>query len=401
MAPGTFNSNIPGVPAVAADATAQGPGSNGVHAFTSSGVDSAVYGEHRATGVGVFGRGGPDGGEGVFGQTASGSSGVYGKNTNTLATVQDYVPTDTNRGLTGESAAGTGVVGISGLAGVPGSIPVRGGAGVVGANDQALGTGVRGQANGDTGTGVYGQADSSDSFGVLGFSYFGTGVRGVSIDGAAVDALTLGVGVSAFNAANRFAADLATPSFAGDFTGPVFVNGMITKSGGGFRIDHPVDPAGKYLLHSFVESPDMKNIYDGIAVLDTEGEADVELPSWFDALNSDFRYQLTCIGAYAPVYVAQEVTGNRFRIGGGAPGMRISWQVTGIRQDAWAVANRVPVEEEKLGDEKGYFLDPRLYGASDERHIRYVRYAAQGQDSKRVEDLARIRRSGESYRQRR
>jgi len=82
----------------------------------------------------------------------------------------------------------------------------------------------------------------------------------------------------------------------------------------------------------------MKNIYDGIAVLDTKGEADVELPSSFGTLNSDLRYQLTCIGAYAPVYIDREIIGNRFRIGGGAPGMKVSWQVTGIRQDPWAVA---------------------------------------------------------------
>jgi len=142
----------------------------------------------------------------------------------------------------------------------------------------------------------------------------------------------------------------------------------------------------------------MKNIYDGIAVLDTKGEADVELPSWFGTLNSDFRYQLTCIGAYAPVYIDREIIGNRFRIGGGAPGMKVSWQVTGIRQDPWAVAHRVPVEEEKPAGEKGYFLDPQLHGESDERHIRHARYAAQMHHGKRAGSLARIRRPGSQMR---
>ncbi|PZR80515.1 MAG: hypothetical protein DLM68_19495, partial [Hyphomicrobiales bacterium] len=85
MAAGNFDSNTPGVPAVTADNTAAtGPGSNGVHALTSSPADSAVYGEHTGRGIGVFGRGGSDGGEGVFGQTASASSGIYGKNTSTV-----------------------------------------------------------------------------------------------------------------------------------------------------------------------------------------------------------------------------------------------------------------------------------------------------------------------------
>lgn len=33
-------------------------------------------------------------------------------------------------------------------------------------------------------------------------------------------------------------------------------------------VSHPFDPANKYLLHSFVESSDMKNVYDGVVELD-------------------------------------------------------------------------------------------------------------------------------------
>jgi len=68
--------------------------------------------------------------------------------------------------------------------------------------------------------------------------------------------------------------------------------GNINKGGScNFKIDHPVDPANKYLYHCAVESPDMKNIYDGVVTLDSAGEAVVELPAWFEALNQDFRYQ--------------------------------------------------------------------------------------------------------------
>src|SRR5689334_9343695 len=133
-------------------------------------------------------------------------------------------------------------------------------------------------------------------------------------------------------------------SIAGDLT----VNGRITKSAGSFTIDHPLDPRNKKLSHSFVESPDMKNIYDGIATLDKNGEAIIRLPDWFQALNRDFRYQVTCIGTPAPVYIAQEIRNNTFKIAGGHAGSRISWQVTGTRHDAYANANRITVEEKKI-----------------------------------------------------
>jgi len=129
--------------------------------------------------------------------------------------------------------------------------------------------------------------------------------------------------------------------------GGLNVNGVLTKSSGSFRIDHPLDPQHKYLYHSFVESPDMMNIYNGIVTLDSKGRAVVKLPRYFEALNEDFRYQLTAIGGYARLYVAQEIKGNCFRIAGGRPGLRVSWQVTGVRHDPYANAHRMVVEEEK------------------------------------------------------
>ena len=73
----------------------------------------------------------------------------------------------------------------------------------------------------------------------------------------------------------------------------------------------------------------------------------MELPEWFEALNGDYRYQLTCIGGFAPVYVAEEIRGNSFAIAGGEPGMKVSWQVTGIRHDRHAEEHPVVVEEQK------------------------------------------------------
>ncbi len=161
---------------------------------------------------------------------------------------------------------------------------------------------------------------------------------------------------------------------AGTFKGDVSITGNLSKAGGSFKIDHPLDPANKYLYHSFVESPDMMNIYNGIVLLDSNGEAVVQMPNWFSALNREFRYQLTCIGGFAPVYIAEELANDGFKIGGGRAGMKISWQITGIRHDAWADAHRIPVEEEKNDRERGFYLHPELYGQPDEKQIEWARH---------------------------
>jgi hypothetical protein len=117
----------------------------------------------------------------------------------------------------------------------------------------------------------------------------------------------------------------------------------------------------------------MMNIYNGNVVLDANGQAWVELPEWFEPLNKDFRYQLTCIGGFAQVYIAQKITDNRFKIAGGTAGMEVSWQVTGIRQDPWAEANLKPVEEDKAADERGFYLSPESYGQPEEKGIEWAR----------------------------
>ena len=145
--------------------------------------------------------------------------------------------------------------------------------------------------------------------------------------------------------------------------GSLTVAGTVSKPSGSFKIDHPLDPENKYLYHSFVESPDMMNIYNGNIVLDRKGEAWVVLPDWFEALNRDFRYQLTAVGAPGPnLYVAKKVENNRFKIAGGKPGSEVSWQVTGVRHDAYAEKHRIPVEEYKRPEERGTYLYPDAAG---------------------------------------
>jgi hypothetical protein len=157
-------------------------------------------------------------------------------------------------------------------------------------------------------------------------------------------------------------------------TGDVSVAGNLSKGGGSFKIDHPLDPENKYLYHSFVESPDMMNVYNGNIMLDAQGEATVQLPDWFETLNRDFRYQLTPIGAAFTPYVKARVAGNKFRIAG-QPGAEVSWQVTGIRHDKYADAHRIPLEEVKRPADQGYYLHPDAFGQPASRRLSKHRQA--------------------------
>jgi hypothetical protein len=211
---------------------------------------------------------------------------------------------------------------------------------------------------------------------VVATSEGGAGLVARSGTGNAVLAESGAVAVYAHNTTvTGNVAYLGSNCCAGDFYGNVSVHGTLTKAAGSFRIDHPLDPGGKYLNHSFVESPDMMNVYNGNVVLDERGRAVVQLPSWFEALNGEYRYQLTPLGAPAPnLYVAQEIAGNRFVVAGGPAGGKVSWQVTGIRHDAYANAHRIPVEEEKPLAERGTYLFPELAGKDPPAGLRLARY---------------------------
>lgn len=169
----------------------------------------------------------------------------------------------------------------------------RTGPGVLGRS--SIGPGVRGTSEGKSETPT---TFALDSFGVDGVGRNGaTGVRGMT---TGVDPSTGNSGV----AVHGIAVD-GLPSLAGLFEGFVLIQGGFVTSGPAlvtetlsagaivaqskmFRIDHPLDPANKYLIHTGVESPDMKNVYDGLVTLDGQGEATVELPEWFESLTGIF-----------------------------------------------------------------------------------------------------------------
>jgi hypothetical protein len=203
------------------------------------------------------------------------------------------------------------------------------------------------------GYGVMALAFDDEDFGVMAGNQLGTGVYGSTKFGTAINGRVLDGG----------------DGWAGYFEGDVHVTGTITQPVSLVKIDHPTDPENRYLYQSLVESDKMMSIYGGVATLDAAGEAVVSLDDWVSALNGDFRYQLTCIGGYAQVYIAEEISDNRFKIAGGTPGLKVSWQVTGVRKDAWANANRVAVEQPKPAHEKGLFLHPEVLGYPAERGV--------------------------------
>ena len=164
----------------------------------------------------------------------------------------------------------------------------------------------------------------------------------------------------------------SSTGYAGFFNGDVLIGGELINAFGSSKIDHPLDPANKYLSHSFVDSPEMMNIYNGNVTTDEEGTATVTLPAYFAALNRDFRYQLTVLGQFAQAMVSEEINDNRFTIKTDKPHVKVSWQVTGIRQDAYANLHRVRVEEEKAGIERGHYLHPEAFGQPNERGVEWA-----------------------------
>jgi hypothetical protein len=254
--------------------------------------------------------------------------------------------------------------------------------GVVGACNSPSGKGVYGVAKATSGTGygvygetaslggiaIYGENTANSNYGYIGGPAYGVYARAVNSDGT-------GVYGACNNGSNAWGiAGFSASGYAGYFGGNVRVSGDLDVTGGkNFKIDHPLDPENMYLYHSCVESSERMNIYNGKVALDQRGEAWVQLPDWFEAVNCDFLYQLTPVGAPGPnLYVAQEIHDGCFGIAGGIPGMTVCWQVTGTRADPYALAHPFEVEVDKPEQERGSYLHPELYGMPETMSIEWA-----------------------------
>jgi len=231
-----------------------------------------------------------------------------------------------------------------------------------------------------SGVGVYCRADSSAEYGdgAICLSQ-GNGAIGYGAECTAINNAGGGFGVFAQAASNGgdgvgvygSASSNSGENWAGYFSGDVYVSGTVSSPANKIVIDHPLDPENKFLVQNAVESPEMLEAYSGNVVLDESGEATIELPDWFQAANKDFRYQLTCVGGYAPVYVAQEISDGSFEIAGGKAGLKVSWQIQALRDDPYARAHPLTVEKAKRPNQQGKYMHPEAYGLSEEMGIDY------------------------------
>jgi hypothetical protein len=303
------------------------------------GSGTGVLGQAGASGTGLNGSGGyagayVSGGSygGIFYGNSTGSYGIYanGKERGVTALGGTYgvYASGTTYGVYGNGPYGLYGKGQYGLyatgttGGVFATTTNTGGSAIAGVNGQYGVTGRNGGTAGVRGdSGYVGVWGAGGSWGLYGQS---TATSGTSIGVQGTSASSSGYGVYS--------------------SGNAHVSGTLSKTAGSFRIDHPLDPERKWLQHSFVESPDMMNVYNGNVTTDAAGLAIVDLPAYFGALNMDYRYQLTVIGTFAQAIIDREIVNNRFRIRTSKGRIKVSWMVTGIRQDAYAKQHRIKVE---------------------------------------------------------
>jgi hypothetical protein len=157
----------------------------------------------------------------------------------------------------------------------------------------------------------------------------------------------------------------------------VFSGGNTGATGSkSFRIDHPLDPENKYLLHYATESPTPQNFYVGNVVTDTQGYAWVTLPDYFSEINKNFKYQLTIVDdrdsdGFVMVKVSKKIRDGRFQIRTSVPNVEVSWRVDADRNDLY-MRNR-PAKDvvDKSDIERGTYQHPEFYGFGPERGLSY------------------------------
>jgi hypothetical protein len=279
----------------------------GLSATSAHGTANAIDSRHTADGSAVYGHSGA--GDGIFGESV------------------------THNGVEGKSGSGTGVSGSSANVGVYGLCTSN------------L-YGVYGDTS--TGYGVYG--NSSSGYGVGGFSDSVAGVAGQANTGFGV------YGIS-------------NSSHAGYFAGSCYAASFTTTASPVVRLDHPLAPATRVLAHAAVISDAPATMYSGTVTTDDRGEARVQLPSYFEALNTDVRYQLTVVGSFAQAIVKSKVWDGAFTIATSVPGVEVCWLVTGVRRDAYARAHQLEVESNKSGPEKGRYLNPVELGQQESKGV--------------------------------
>ena len=349
---GEVTSTAPGVSSAAVRGRNAGTGGNGI----------GVWGSHDGSGWGVLGS--SVSGIGVYGYATAASGFTYGGWFESVST------------------SGTGVYGYAPAAsgftyGVYGRSGSTSGIGVYGYATATSGTtyGVYGQSDSPAGRGVYGlaTATSGATYGVYGVSNSpaGTGVYGVA---PATSGAAWGVHGQSDSSASTARGVLGSEP-SGGAGHAVYAEGTLAATGTkSFQIDHPLRPETHYLNHFCTEAPEPLNAYSGNITTDAQGYAVVQLPDYFEAINRDFRYQLTVMDSsddFVLAKVARKIHNNQFVIRTSKPFVEVSWRVEAVRNDRWVQEYGYQTEQEKEDAIKGKYLNPELYGQPKEQGIHY------------------------------
>ncbi|MCC7433273.1 MAG: hypothetical protein IT363_01210 [Methanoregulaceae archaeon] len=371
LALGTVNSNRLPVPmeligSVIGDAILSVTNTGSVASYgvkVSHNVGTGLFVE-TTFGKGVFGRGGTGGdflgtgtsGYGVIGFVNSPTGPTVGALGETVSTsgvgvyASSVADTGTSYALRAVSQSSGGYAGYFAGKG-PDAVFI---------NNGGSGRGLRVLSSTDTGiwattasgfAGIDGRSGSTSGLAVFG--------QNDAADGKAVVGQASGYGVYSF--------------------GPLGATG--TKS---FRIDHPLDPENRYLLHYSTESPTPQNFYSGNVKTNAQGKAWVELPSYFAEINANFKYQLTVVDdnesdTFVHVKVGRKIARNRFLIMSSEPNVEVSWRVEADRNDLWVRKNGANTEVDKQPNERGLYQHPELYGLRKEYGINESRKTGQKQ----------------------
>jgi hypothetical protein len=301
----------------AISALSTAPGRSALLARNTAG-GFGVYADVTGNGYGVWAR---SGGQAVHGESTGNADSIVGRNSTTGRSGVYGLNTGDGYGVSGRSTGGIGIFG-----------------------DSSGDNGVMGQSSSSADSGVYGY-NTNGGFGVAGRTNANSGIF------AAVFGENTNGGYAAY------------------FAGATNTRGTSTSSLGTYTIDHPQDPANKYLNMEAVAGPEAMNVYNGNVTTDAKGDATVTLPPYVESLNKDFRYQLTVIGTFAQAIVSTEVQKNTFTIKTDKPNVKVSWQVTGTRKDPYVEKHQPPAEQDKPSIEQGYYRHPDLYNQPDTKSV--------------------------------
>ncbi|MBL7889480.1 MAG: collagen-like protein [Bacteroidia bacterium] len=370
----------------------------------SSGTASGIYGENNGTGIGVQGTSVNIGwgvwgdntatGIGVLGTNGNGGTGVFGfiANTGTAASVAVFGENDglgeggyfeianaanTRNALWGitngtgraaelqlNNAASTNVTLLATHSGNGRVGSFQSSLATAGYNTQVIFANSVSTSTNANHSAVWGQSSGANA-GVFLAALANNATIALNAQATGAGAINAVGVLGLINGTGNFAAGVLGQETVAGAGEAVFANGDLAASGvKTFKIDHPLNPSGQILKHFSIESNEVINVYRGNVILDNNGEATVSLPDYFDAININFSYNLTAIGAKADLYIKSEITNKQFEIAGGKPGQKVSWVVYAERNDPYLQKHpeAKDVIVNKTGDEVGKYLMPELYG---------------------------------------